>query len=214
MQFDIISLFPGIIKSTLSESILKRAIENKFIEVNFHNPRDYSKNKHKKVDDVPFGGGGGMLMMCQPLFDCIENIKKNNKGIVIYLSATGDTWQQELCENFANEHTQIILICGHYEGIDKRVIDTFVDKEISIGDYVLTGGEIPAAVLIDSITRLIPGVIESHSTENESFSKNFNRKKEHPHYTRPAEFRGLKVPDVLLSGNHAEIEKWKEKNLN
>ena len=212
MLFDIITLFPEMFNSPLSESILKRAQDEKKITINFHNLRDYSKDKHKNVDDVPFGGGGGILLTCQPLFDCIEKIKKKNKGPVIFLTPQGETFTQEKAEELS-KFDEVILLCGRYEGIDQRVRDSLIDLEISIGNYVLTGGEIPAMVLIDSISRLIPGVITDSSTENDSFSKNFNRKKEYPNYTRPAEFRDMKVPDVLISGNHKEIEKWRKDHL-
>ena len=202
-------MFQGV----LSESILKRGTKEGLLEYHFWNPRQYTKDKHKNVDDVPFGGGGGMLFTCQPLFDCIKAVKKENKGPVIYLSPSGKVWKQHMCEQYVKKYTEIILLCGHYEGIDQRVIDALVDKEISLGKYVLTGGEIPAMVLLDSLSRLVPGVIEAHSHENESFSKNLQRKGEYPHYTRPAEFRGMKVPQILLSGNHAQIEKWRKDNL-
>ncbi len=213
MKFDIITLFPNSFQSFFSESILKRAQESDRIQIHFWNPRDYSKDKHKKVDDPPFGGGGGMLMACQPLFDCIREVKKQNAGPVVYLSAGGEVWKQAIAESWTEKYSEIILLCGHYEGVDQRVIDSLVDFEISIGEYVLTGGEVPAMVLVDSLSRLVPGVIEVHSHENESFSENLDRKKEYPHYTRPADFEGMKVPDVLLSGNHAEIEKWRKENL-
>jgi tRNA (guanine37-N1)-methyltransferase len=212
MKFDCITLFPEIFSGCLAESIIKRAIEDKKIEVNFYNPREFTLDKHKKVDDVPYGGGGGMLLTCQPLFDCIEEIKKINKGPVIFLTPQGNTYKQETAEELV-KLDEIILLCGRYEGIDQRVREKYVDLEISIGDYVLTGGEIPAMVLIDSISRLLPGVITDDSMHNDSFSKNLDRKKEYPHYTRPEVFRGLKVPDVLLSGNHKKIEKWRKNNL-
>jgi len=212
MKFDIITLFPEMFSSPLSESILKRAIEEEKITINLHQLRDYSKDKHRNVDDVPFGGGGGMLLSCQPLFDCITEIKKTNNGPVLFLSPQGEIYNQKLANNFS-ELDEIIIISGRYEGIDQRVRDEMIDLEVSIGEYVLTGGEIPAMVLIDSISRLIPGVITDNSHLNDSFSKNLKGKKEYPNYTRPQEFRGLKVPDVLISGNHKEIEKWRKDHL-
>lgn len=213
MRFDIITIFPEIFASYFQESILSRAQEKGLIEIHTHNLRDYTDDKHKKVDDIPFGGGAGMVMTPQPLFDCIEAVKKLNKGPVIFLTPQGKTWTQSKAEKFA-ANSDIILLCGRYEGIDQRVRDQLVDQEISIGNFVLTGGELPAMVLIDSITRLIPDVLgkeESHLED--SFSKKLGRKKEYPHYTRPANFRGHKVPDVLLSGHHKKIEKWRQDNL-
>lgn len=217
MIFHILTLFPEMFPSVLNESILKRAQEKGVIEVKYYNIRDYSEDKHRRVDDMPYGGGAGMLMTCQPLFKAIESVKskvKSDKCRVIYFSPGGEKFIQEKSEKFAEECEEIILICGHYEGIDQRVIDTFVDEEISIGDYVLTGGEIPAMVFVDTVARLIPDVLgKNESYEEESFSKKLDRKKEYPHYTRPAEFQGMKVPEVLLNGHHAEIEKWRRENL-
>ena len=192
MRFDILTLFPEIFNSYFSESIIKRAQEKNLIEIKIHNIRDYSKNKHKNVDDIPFGGGAGMVLTPQPLYDCIEEIKKNNNGLLIYLTPQGSKFSQYKAEQFAKKQSNLIILCGRYEGIDQRIIDHFVDLEISIGDYVLTGGELGAMVLIDSISRLIPGVLgkeESHLED--SFSKQLNRKKEYPHYTRPADFKGM-----------------------
>lgn len=214
----------------LNESILKKAQGSGYIDIQLHNIRDYSKDKHKKVDDMPYGGGAGMVFTPQPLFDCIEHIKSlvrkshNRKSDqrsvisgqcpVIYLSPRGKRLTQVRAEQLNKKFDQYILICGHYEGIDQRVIDELVDFELSIGDFVLSGGELAAMVFIDVISRLNPGVlgnVESHLEE--SFSKKLDRKKEYPHYTRPANFRGMKVPDVLLTGNHSEIEKWRKMNL-
>jgi len=214
MRFDILTLFPEIFNSYFSESIIKRAQEKNLIEIKIHNIRDYSKNKHKNVDDIPFGGGAGMVLTPQPLYDCIEEIKKNNNGLLIYLTPQGSKFSQYKAEQFAKKQSNLIILCGRYEGIDQRIIDHFVDLEISIGDYVLTGGELGAMVLIDSISRLIPGVLgkeESHLED--SFSKQLNRKKEYPHYTRPADFKGMKVPEILLSGDHKKIENWKKSKL-
>ncbi len=215
MKFHILTIFPEMFRGFLNESILKKAQGNGHIEIKLHNIRDYSKDKHKKVDDTPYGGGAGMVFTPQPLFDCIDAVKKELPDApVIYLSPRGRRLTQTRAERLNTNFDQFILICGHYEGIDQRVIDEMVDFELSIGDYVLSGGEIPAMVFIDVMSRLIPGVLgndESHLEE--SFSKKLNRKKEYPHYTKPSDFLGLKVPEVLLNGNHAEIEKWRKKNL-
>lgn len=213
MRFDILTLFPILFFSYLQDSILKRAIEKGFIRIYFHNIRDFSKNKHKQVDDTPYGGGHGMVIMCQPVFDCIESVKKQNKGPVIYLTPQGKIFTQNKAERLSTVK-EIILLCGRYEGIDQRICDSIIDEEISIGNYVLTGGELPAMVLVDATSRLIPGVLgKNESMEEDSFSKKLNRKKEYPSYTKPANFRSLKVPKVLLSGNHKEIEKWRMKHL-
>ncbi len=216
MKFTILTLFPETFDSIFSQSILKRAIESDLISIEVVNIRDYSKFKHKQVDDVPYWWWAGMVMSCQPLFDCIEDIrsKANKKSIVIYLTPRGDVLKQESVEYFSEEYDEIILLCGHYEGIDQRVIDNLVDKEISIGEYVLTGGELPAAIFIDSVSRLLPEVLwKEDSHIEESFSKALNRKKEYPHYTRPQSFRGMEVPDILCSGNHKKIEEWRKDNL-
>lgn len=217
MIFHILTLFPEMFASVFDTSILKRAQEKKLIELKFYNLRDYSKDKHRRVDDTPYGGGAGMILACQPLFDAIEDIKskiKSSQFQIIYLSPRGKKFTQFQAEKFAQKFEEIILICGHYEGIDQRVIDQYVDTELSIGDYVLTGGEIPAMVFVDTITRLIPNVLgKSESHQEESFSKKLNRKKEYPHYTRPAEFQGMQVPPILLEGHHAKIEKWRKNKL-
>jgi len=214
MRFDILTIFPDIFHSYFNESILKRAREEKLIEINTHDIRKFSKDKHKKVDDIPFGGGAGMLLTPQPLYDAIMAVKEFNKGPVIYMTPQGKTFTQARAERYANKEQDLIILCGRYEGIDQRIRDTLVDEEISIGNYVLTGGELAATVLVDSISRLIPGVLGKEDSHLEdSFSKALERKKEYPHYTRPAEFRGMKVPDVLLSGHHKNIEKWRKKNL-
>lgn len=213
MHFTILTLFPDVFSSYFGDSILKRAIENKLISVDFINIRDFSKDKHRKVDDTPFGGGAGMIMTCQPLFDAIIHAKSTNKGPVIYLTPRGKRFHQKTVETLTKRYNELILICGRYEGIDERVIHKFVDAEISIGDFVLTGGELPAMILVDSISRLIPGVLgDETSHEEESFSKKLKRRKEYPHYTKPATYAGLEVPSVLLSGNHKEIAKWRENN--
>lgn len=214
MRFDILTIFPKIFDSYLKESIIKRAIQKKLIKIVIHDIRKFSKERHQKVDDVPFGGGAGMVMCPQPIYDAIKSVKKSNKGPVIYLSPKGTEFKQIIAEKFSKKNKEIILLCGRYEGIDQRIIDSMVDMEISIGKYVLTGGELPAMIMIDAISRLIPKVIgkeESHTED--SFSKALKRKKEYPHYTRPAVFKGLEVPKILLSGNHKEIANWRNKNL-
>ena len=203
------TLFPEIFHSYMSESIMKRAIEKEIIEVHVYNIRDFSANKHKKVDDYPFGGGAGMLMTPQPIYDTYKHIVETHNienPRLVYLTPKGKVYKQDIaCDLSSNE--DIILLCGHYEGIDQRIIDLIVTDEISIGDYVLTGGELPALIMIDSIARLIPGVLsQNESFEEESFKDDLL---EYPHYTRPREFMGMKVPDVLLSGNHQKIEKWR-----
>jgi len=192
---------------------MKRALEDNQIDLFVHNIRDYSTDKHKNVDDTPYGGGAGMLMTCQPLFDAIEEVKKENKGPVVYFTPQGERFAQERAEGLA-KLDGMILICGRYEGIDYRVREALVDIELSIGDYVLTGGELPAMVVMDAVTRLIPGVLgDNDSAHMDSFSPGLDRKKEHPHYTKPAEFRGMKVPDVLMNGDHGKIKQWREDHL-
>lgn len=207
MRFDVITIFPEMFTPVIGESILKRAQEKKKVSVRVHDLRTYTRDKHKKVDDRPFGGGPGMVMTPQPFFDAVKKIKGTRKAKVILMTPSGKRLTQELARNLAKKKNLIVL-CGHYEGVDERVRDGIVDESISIGDYVLTGGEIPAMVLIDCVTRLIPGVVgKETSLEEESFEGNLL---EYPHYTRPANFRGAKVPDVLLSGNHSAIKKWRQ----
>lgn len=215
MRFHILTLFPEMFTGFLNESILKKAQGKGVIEIQLHNIRDYSKDKHRKVDDMPYGGGAGMVMSPQPLFDCIETVKKMTPTApVIYLTPKGKRLTQSRVEGLVKKHEELILLCGHYEGIDQRVIDALVDQELSIGDYVLSGGELGAMVVIDAVSRLVPGALGNESShQEESFSKSLDRKKEYPHYTRPPEFRGRKVPEILLGGHHAEIEKWRRKNL-
>lgn len=218
MRFDILTIFPNAYDSFLQTSILGKAKEKGQIEIHIHDIRDFTEDKHKKVDDVPYGGGAGMVMMCQPLFDALKHVKGlvPDDAPVIYLTPQGKRLNQELVETFAISHkpqaiSRYILLTGHYEGIDQRVRDHFVDQEISIGDYVLTGGDLPAMVFIDAVTRLQPGVLGKESShEEESFSKKLDRKLEYPHYTRPAEYKGLKVPEILLSGHHAKVEQWRK----
>lgn len=210
MKIDILSLFPEFFDSFLEWSIIGRAIKDEKVLIQNINIRDFSKNKHKKVDDYPFGGGSGMLMKAEPVFDAIESVKKDNSRI-IYLSPQGKTINQKLVNELsAEEH--LVLLCGHYEGLDNRIIENYIDDEISLGDFVLTGGELPAMVLVDSIVRLLPGVLRSEeSYENDS---HYNGVLENPQYTRPRIFKGHTVPEVLLSGDHKKIDEWrKEESL-
>ena len=205
MKIDILSLFPEMFEP-LKHSILARAESKGILQINVHNIRDFSTDKHKKVDDTPFGGGAGMVMTCQPLFDAINSLKTENSKI-IYMSPKGETFSQKSVVKYS-KFQHIIIICGHYEGIDQRVIDFFKVDEISIGDYVLTGGELPAMVFVDSVSRYVEGVLSAGSTDEESFS---NGLLEYPQYTKPRIYDGLEVPEILLSGNHEEIAKWKHK---
>ena len=209
MQFDVLTLFPEMF-SILDESIIGRAKKNKQIDINLVNIRDFSENKHNKVDDTPYGGGAGMVMMPDVVYRAYNSLENKEKAKVIYMSPQGKKLNQEKVKELSKEN-HLIILCGHYEGIDQRVLDKIVDEEISIGDYVLTGGEIPAMVLIDSVSRYVEGVLNKESIKEESFIENLL---EYPQYTRPEVFEGEKVPEVLLSGNHKEIEKWrKEKSL-
>ena len=208
MKFDVLTLFPEMFKS-LDESIIGRAKGKELIEINLINIRDFSKDKHKKVDDTPYGGGAGMVMKPDVVYDAYSSLEDKNAR-VIYLSPQGNVLNQEKVKELSKEN-HLILLCGHYEGIDQRVLDEIVDEEISIGDYVLTGGELPAMVLIDSVSRYIEGVLNEESIKEESFS---NKLLEYPQYTRPEEFRGIRVPEVLVSGHHENIKKWRnEKSL-
>jgi len=206
MRIDILSLFPNMFEP-LNESIIKRAVDDKKIEINLINIRDFALPPHYKCDDEPFGGGAGMVMLCEPLFKAIESVKKDNSSIY-YMSPRGKVFNQTKAYEMSKlEH--IILVCGHYEGIDQRVIDYFNIEELSIGDFVLTGGELPAMVVTDAVARLVSDVISSDSLKDESFS---NGLLEYDQYTRPADYNGLKVPDILLSGHHAKIEEWRKLN--
>ncbi len=208
MKFDVLTLFPEMFDN-LKQSIIGRAQEKELIEINTTNIRDFSENKHKKVDDTPYGGGAGMVMMPDVVYRAYQSVKSENAK-VIYMSPQGKKLDQKKVEDLSKE-SHLIILCGHYEGIDQRVIDKIVDEEISIGDYVLTGGEIPAMVLIDSVSRYVKGVLKEDSIKEESFS---NGLLEYPQYTRPEVFEGEKVPEVLLSGNHQNIDKWRrEKSL-
>lgn len=204
MKFDILTLFPEMF-APLEQSIIGRAVENNRIEINLTNIRDFSKDKHKKVDDTPYGGGKGMVIRPDVVYDAYEAVKDENAK-VIYMSPKGKVLNQEKIKALSKEN-HLIILCGHYEGIDQRVLDEIVDEEISIGDYVLTGGEIPAMVLVDSVSRYVEGVLSEGSTSEESFSDGLL---EYPQYTRPEEFRGKKVPEVLISGHHENIKKWRE----
>ena len=210
MQFDIITIFPKIFKSYFSESIIKRAQKKKIINIKIHDLRKYTTNKHKTVDDRPYGGGPGMILKIEPIYKCLKNIKRQKKSKVILLSPRGKTLNQEMLKKLS-KLKQLILISGHYEDIDVR-IKKVIDKEISIGKYVLTGGEIPAMIIIDGITRLLPKTLgNTQSIKMEThYRKGFIK---HPQYTRPRNFKGMKVPKVLLSGNHKDIKKWQEKNV-
>jgi len=207
LRFDIITIFPEMFGPVFNESILKRAQEKKKVAIHVHDLRDYTDDKkHRRVDDRPFGGGPGMVMMAQPLFDAVKAIKGRRKVKVIYTSPAGKSFSQFHAKRLTKAKN-LIIICGHYEGIDERVREQLVDEEISAGDYVLTGGEIPAMLIVDAVSRLIPGVLgKAESLLDESFESNLL---EGPQYTRPANFRGIKVPDVLLSGNHKAIKIWR-----
>ena len=211
MTFDIMTLFPEFVDYVLSESIIGRARKSGAIDVSCHNIRDFSEDKHRRVDDTPYGGGKGMLMMAPPIYRCYEHImnlrkaeKENTR--VVYMSPSGQLFNQATAEALAS-YDHVIVLCGHYEGVDRRIVDEIVDEEISIGDYVLTGGEIPACIVVDSVARLVDGVLsDPECHENESISSGLL---EYPQYTRPYEFHGVKVPDVLISGHHENIDKWR-----
>lgn len=204
MKIDILTLFPEMFDGFKNESIIKRAIESKKVEVNTCNFRDFAKNKHKKVDDTPYGGGAGMVLMCQPIYDAVESLK-TDKSKVIMLSPQGKPYTQKKAYELSKEE-HLIFICGHYEGFDER-ISSLCDEEISIGDYVLTGGELPSMVITDSVVRLLPGVIEEESHEIDSFNENLL---DYPTYTKPRNYKGMKVPEVLLSGDHKKIDEWRK----
>ncbi len=212
MRFDIMTLFPELCERVLSESVIGRAQKSGFIGVKCHNIRDYSEDKHRRVDDTPYGGGKGMLMMAPPIYNCYEAIlgelsdtERENKRVV-YMSPRGTVFNQEKAKELS-QFSELIILCGHYEGVDQRIIDEIVDEEISIGDFVLTGGEIPACIVTDAVARLVDGVLsDSECYEKESISSGLL---EYPQYTRPYEFHGKRVPDVLISGHHENIDKWR-----
>ena len=203
MKIDILTLFPEMYAGVFTESIIKRAREFGKVEIEIHNFRDYSKDPHKKVDDTPFGGGSGMVLMCQPIFDAINSLKKENSKVIM-MTPSGKVYNQKTAYSLSQEK-HLIILCGHYEGFDER-IRSICDMEISIGDYVLTGGEIPSMVLVDSIVRLLPGVIDIESSLNESFNSNLL---DYPVYTKPRVYDGMEVPSVLLSGDHAKINEYR-----
>ena len=216
MQFDIMTLFPDLVNTVLGESIIGRAQKSGAISVSTYNIRDYSEDKHRRVDDTPYGGGKGMLMMAPPIYNCYSAIleKQAREGLsnlrrrVIYMSPTGKVLTQARAVELARDYDDLIILCGHYEGVDRRIVDEIVDEEISIGDFVLTGGEIPACILTDCVARLVDGVLsDAECHEKESISSGLL---EYPQYTRPYEFHGVKVPDVLISGHHANIDRWRE----
>lgn len=233
MRIDVLTLFPGMFRGPLTESIVGRAQTENKLQIQYHDLRRWGIGKYKQVDDSPYGGGAGMLMRADVIVPAIEEVTAVGRTSIngmrkikdvfgakflpyrIYLSARGKRLEQERVEQLARRYEWLILLCGHYEGVDQRVIDGgWIDEEISIGDYVLTGGELPAMVLIDAVSRHIPGVLgKEESAQEESFSLKLDRKKEYPHYTRPEEFRNLKVPDVLVSGHHEKIKEWRMENL-
>ncbi len=205
MKFSVLTLFPEML-SALGESIIGRAIQKGIIETQYINIRDFSNDKHRRVDDYPYGAGGGMVMQPQPIYDAYRSVADNGKPHVVYMSPQGKTLTQSKARELS-KYDHVVILCGHYEGVDERVIEEIVDEEISIGDYVLTGGELPAMVLIDSVCRMVEGVL--NSAETASVESHYNGLLEYPQYTRPPEFMGREVPDVLLSGHHANIEKWR-----
>ncbi|MDB6039448.1 MAG: tRNA ((1)-)-methyltransferase [Verrucomicrobiales bacterium] len=205
MRIDVLTLFPGMFSGPLDESIVGRARTQGLLDLRIVNLRDYTHDRHKTVDDKPFGGGPGMLLKPEPIFEAVENLRREKTRVVL-LAPSGRSFTQAIARELV-EHEDLLLICGSYEGFDERVRENLADDELSIGDYVLTNGALPAMVVIDAVTRLLPGVLgDDESSRDESFSHGFL---EYPHYTRPADFRGMKVPEVLLSGNHAEIAKWR-----
>ncbi len=206
MRIDILSLFPQIATAALGESMMKRAQEKKLVEIYSHNLRDWARDKHRTTDDTPYGGGQGMVMKCEPIFAAVEELRTPQSRVIL-MSPAGRRFDQAAAAGFAQD-THLIILCGHYEGLDQRIVEHLIGEEISIGDYVLTNGAIAAVVVVDAIVRLLPGVLgDELSAVDESHSSGLL---EFPHYTRPVEFRGWRVPDVLLSGNHAAIAKWRQ----
>lgn len=212
LHFEVLTLFPGILEGVLNESILKRGREKGLLDVTVRNIRDHAGDKHKTADDSPYGGGAGMVLKPEPIFKAFEAMKAEHPDetfVTILLSPQGAVFNQRRAEQLSEEKRRIVLLCGHYEAIDERAVQALVDEELSIGDYVLTGGELAALVVIDATARLLPGVLgDEESAYRDSFGDGLL---DHPHYTRPAEFQGMQVPEVLLSGNHAEIEKWRQR---
>ena len=206
MKIDVLTLFPEMF-APLRTSIIGRAVDSGKLEITITDIRDYTLDKHRKCDDTPFGGGAGMVMMAQPIASAIEAVDPDHEAKRIYLSPKGRTFNQSIVTEYV-KCERLLLLCGHYEGVDQRVLDLYIDEELSIGDFVLTGGEIPAMAVVDAVARYVDGVIKGESLEQESFASGML---EYPHYTRPQEFKGLKVPEVLLSGNHAKINEWREK---
>ncbi len=205
MKFSVLTLFPEML-GALGESIIGRAIKKGIIETEYVNIRDYSKDKHNRVDDYPYGAGGGMVMQPQPIYDAYKSVAGETRPYVIYMSPQGNVLNQHKAKELAG-YEHIVILCGHYEGVDERIIEEIVDEEISIGDYVLTGGELPAMVLVDTVSRMIEGVLDSRETA--SIESHYNGLLEYPQYTRPPEFMGRTVPEILISGHHANIEKWR-----
>ena len=203
MKIDILSLFPEMFDGVFTESIIKRAKEKGLVEINIHNFREYTKDPHGNVDDTPYGGGSGMVLMCQPIFDCVNSLKTKD-SIIIMMTPQGKTYKQSIAYDLSKKK-HLIIICGHYEGFDERIL-SLCDMEISIGDYILTGGEIPAMVMVDSIIRLLDGVIKNESSENESFNNNLL---DYPVYTKPRVYEGMEVPEVLLGGDHKKIAEYR-----
>lgn len=208
MRIDILTLFPEMVDGVLSESIIGRARKNGYIEINCINIRDFSKDKHRRVDDYPYGGGTGMVMQAQPIYDACQSVinSSDSKPVIIYMSPQGKVFNQKTAKKLA-QYEHIVLLCGHYEGVDERIIEEVVDFELSVGDYVLTGGELPAIVVADCVSRLVPGVLANADAYTEE--SHYNGLLEYPQYTRPLEFMGRKVPEVLLSGHHKNIAEWR-----
>ena len=211
IEIDVMTLFPGVCEEYFSSSIIGRARKKGVLDIHCHQIRDFAYDKHKRVDDTPYGGGKGMVMMAEPIFECFEHVcdMRGTRPHLIYMSPKGKIFNQELAKNLKS-YRNLAILCGHYEGVDERVLEEIVDEYISIGDYVLTGGEIPAMALVDAVSRMVPGVLsEDICFEEES---HYNGMLEHPQYTKPYEWHGKCVPDVLISGHHAKIEKWKLEN--
>ena len=206
MRFDVLSLFPETITNACNFSIIKRALNDNLIQINAVNPRDYTLDKHKKVDDTPYGGGAGMLLSCQPYLDALNSVEKSENSKTIIMSPQGKTFNQEMAKEFA-KNDQLIIICGHYEGFDERILELSNAEEISIGDFVMTGGVFPALCIMDSVIRLLKGVLGD--VESAEYDSHYDGLLEHPHYTKPRVYEGLEVPEILLNGNHEKIKEWR-----